>query len=110
MDINTILAAVIEFISIAGIIMFLLTFAVNIVVEVIKGMFPKLPTAFLTVGVSIGITLLAMAVAVSILEITITWYYAVGAVVLGIFVAYAAMYGFDKYKELYDRLKALSGK
>lgn len=37
------------------------------------------------------------------------WYYPVGAVVLGVFVAYAAMFGFDKFKELYDRLNAIKG-
>ena len=43
------------------------------------------------------------------MKITVMWYYAVGAVILGVFVAYAAMFGFDKFKELYDRLKALKG-
>ena len=46
-----------------------------------------------------------MIVATSILEITVMWYYAVGAVVLGIFVAYAAMFGFDKFKEAFDKLQ-----
>ena len=43
------------------------------------------------------------------MKITVMWYYAVGAVVLGVFVAYAAMFGFDKFKELYDRLNAIKG-
>ena len=41
------------------------------------------------------VTLLAFAAACQIAGIRITWYMVVGAVVLGIFVAYAAMFGFD---------------
>ena len=106
MDINTILAAVIEFISIAGIIMFLLTFAVNIVVEVIKGMFPKLPTAILVFIVSVVLTILALLIACEVLKITVMWYYGIGAVILGIIVAYAAMGNFDKLQEMIEKLKA----
>ena len=53
--------------------------------------------------------ILALYIAAAVLEITVMWYYAVGAVVLGVFVAYAAMFGFDKFKELYDRLKNFKG-
>ena len=82
-----------------------LVFITNIIVEVIKNAFPKLPTNYLVIIVSILVTLIAMIVATSILEITVMWYYAVGAVVLGIFVAYAAMFGFDKFKEAFDKLQ-----
>jgi hypothetical protein len=34
------------------------------------------------------------------------WHYAVGAVVLGIVVAYAAMGNFDKLKEIVEKLQA----
>ena len=48
---------------------------------------------------------LALVIAAAVMNITIMWYYAVGAVVLGIFVAYAAMNGFDKFKEAIEKLK-----
>ena len=41
----------------------------------------------------------------AVLEITVMWYYAVGAVVLGFFVAYAAMFGFDKFKQAFEKMK-----
>ena len=44
------------------------------------------------------------------MEITVMWYYAVGAVVLGIGVAYAAMFGWDKFTALWSRLKELMDK
>lgn len=89
--------------------MFLLTFTVNIIVEVVKRLIPKVPTDIVVFIISIVITVLALYIAASVMKITVMWYYAVGAVVLGVFVAYAAMFGFDKLKELYDRLKALKG-
>ena len=39
---------------------------------------------------------------------TIMWYYAVGAVVVGIFVSYAAMFGFDKLKDAWEKMKEYS--
>lgn len=110
MDISAIINTLIQYGSILALVMFLLVFATQIVVEVFKGMFPKLPTAFLVFIVAIIITVLALLIAAAIMEITVMWYYAVGAVVLGIFVAHAAMNGFDKYKELYARLKSFMGK
>lgn len=90
-------------------IMFLLTFTVNIIVEVVKRLIPKVPTDIVVFIISIVITVLALYIAASVMKITVMWYYAVGAVILGVFVAYAAMFGFDKFKELYDRLNAIKG-
>ena len=106
MDINAIINTLIHYIPILALIMFLLVSAVQIIVEVIKGLLPKLPTAILVFIVSIVTTILALYIAAAALEITVMWYYAVGAVVLGIFVAHAAMNGWDKYKEIFSRLKS----
>ena len=84
-----------------------LVFVTNIIVQVFKSAFAKLPTNILTIIVSILVTVLAMVIACAVLKITVMWYYAVGAVVLGIAVAYAAMFGFDKFKEAWDKLKLL---
>ena len=110
MDISAIITTLIHYGSVLALAMFLLVFAVQIIVEVFKGMFPKLPTAILVFIVSIIITVLALLIAAAVLEITVMWYYAVGAVVLGIFVAHAAMNGWDKYKELFERLKSFQTK
>ena len=109
LDINTIINALIHYGSILALAMFLLVFATQIIVEVFKGLFPKLPTAVLVFVISIVITVLTLVVAAAALEITVMWYYAVGAVVLGVFVAHAAMNGFDKYKELFERFKTFKG-
>lgn len=106
MGINSVIAAVMEYASIALGIMALLVFVTNIIVEVIKGLFPKTPTNIVAVVVSLIITILAMVIACSVMDIRIMWYYAVGAVVLGIFVGYAAMFGFDKFKEALEKLLA----
>lgn len=86
-----------------------LTALTNIVVEVFKGMFPKLPTAILVFVVAIALTMLALWIAAEILAIAVMWHYAVGAVVLGIIVAYAAMGNFDKLKEIFEKLKEYKG-
>lgn len=93
----------------ASILMFILAglvFVTNIIVEVVKNLFPKLPTNILAVVVALIVTVLALFIASAVLEITVMWYYAVGAVVMGLFVAYAAMFGFDKFKEAFEKLKS----
>ena len=105
MDYATIINSILNYLSIILFVVAGLTAVTNIIVEVFKGMFPKLPTNILVFIVSILITLLALFVAAAVLEITVMWYYAVGAVILGIFVAYAAMGNFDKLKETIERLK-----
>ena len=92
--------------SIALFVIAVLTAVTNIVVEVFKGMLPKLPTAILVFFVAEALTLLAGVIACQVLAVTVMWYYGVGAVVLGIVVAYAAMGNFDKLKEIVEKLKA----
>ena len=66
-----------------------------------------MPTNFVAVIVALIVTMLAAVILCAVMEITVMWYYAVGAVVLGIFVAYASMFGFDKFKAAWDKLQAL---
>lgn len=108
-NITEIINALIHYGSILMLIMSILVVAVNAIVEVAKRLMPKIPTDLVVFIVSIAVTVLALLVAAAVMEITIMWYYAVGAVVLGIFVAYAAMFGFDKFSELLSRLKAQTG-
>lgn len=92
----------------ASVLMFILAglvFVTNIIVEVVKNLFPKLPTNLLAVAVALIVTVLALFIASAVLKITVMWYYAVGAVVMGLFVAYAAMFGFDKFKNAFEKLK-----
>ena len=86
--------------------MVLLVFATTIIVEVVKGLFKRVPTNIVAVAVSLIVTVLAVVILCAVLEIPFVWYYIVGAVLLGIFVAYAAMFGFDKFKATWEGLKA----
>ena len=86
--------------------MVLLVFATTIIVEVVKGLFKRVPTNIVAVAVSLIVTILATVILCVVLGIPIVWYYIVGAVLLGIFVAYAAMFGFDKFKATWESLKA----
>ena len=105
MDINLIISTIFEYGSVLLTVMALLVFVTNIIVEVVKGLFPKLPTNILATIISMVITVVAMFVMCSIMDITVMWYYAVGAVVLGIFVGYAAMFGFDKFKAAWESIR-----
>lgn len=90
--------------------MVLLVFATTIIVEVVKGLFKKVPTNIVAVAVSLIVTVLAVVILCAVMGISMAWYYIVGAVLLGIFVAYASMFGFDKFKATWERLKALREK
>ena len=107
MDYTTIINSIFHYGSILLAVMAVLVFVTTIIVEVIKGLFPKMPTNFVAVIVSLIITVLAMLILCAVMEITVMWYYAVGAVVLGLFVGYAAMFGFYKFKAAWDKLHVL---
>jgi len=105
MNINYFISNLFEYGSILLAVMAALVFMTNIIVEVVKNLFSKIPTNFVAVAVALLVTVLAMWILCAVLKITVMWYYAVGAVVLGIFVGYAAMFGFDKFKDALDKLR-----
>ena len=83
----------------------------NIIVEVMKNLtYGKLPTNVLAFIVAMAVTLLAFFAMCQIVGIRITWYMVAGAVVLGIFVAYAAMFGFDKLRQTVEQIKSIKNK
>ena len=77
-----------------------LTAITNISVELIKNLFPKIPTKIITIIIAIIVSLIY-----AIMEMGFT----APALVFGIFggfvVAYAAMNGFDTIKEISNRFK-----
>ena len=78
----------------------------NIVVEVIKKItWDKLPTNLVATIVAEVLTLITFFAYTSYKSIDIVWYSVVSAIVVGIMVAYAAMFGFDKLKEILHSLK-----
>ncbi|MEA5085116.1 MAG: hypothetical protein VB018_13360 [Lachnospiraceae bacterium] len=82
-------------ISIIGV----LVVVVNIITEVVKSAtYNKIPTQFLAIGISMVLTLVAFFAYCQYMSITVVWYYICGAVIVGIMVAYAAIFGFDTLK------------
>lgn len=78
----------------------------NIVVEVIKKItWDKFPTNLVATIVAEVLTLIAFYAYTSYKSINVVWYSVVSAIVVGIMVAYAAMFGFDKLKEILHSLE-----
>ena len=100
-------ATFVEYGSIVLMAMAMLVSATNIIVQVIKNLIPKVPTNYLAVAVAFIISLLAVIILCSAMGLPILWYYIVGAIVLGLFVAYAAMFGFDKFKDAWEKVKGI---
>lgn len=77
-----------------------LVLIVNVLTQVIKQItWDRLPSSLLAFVLSQIVTLIAFFSYCTIKAITLYWYYIVAAVVVGFFVAYAAMFGFDVLKE-----------
>ena len=71
----------------------------NVIVEVTKkATWDKLPTNIL--ALIVALTLAAGFAYCQINAVAVTWYIVVSFVVIGLMVAYAAMFGFDKLREI----------
>ena len=83
----------------------ILTVATNIIVQVLKKLtWEKIPTNVLAFIVAMVVTLLAFFAVCEIMGWAVTWYMVAGAVALGLFVAYAAMFGYDKLREALEQI------
>ncbi|OUP26504.1 hypothetical protein [Faecalibacterium sp. An192] len=79
----------------------------NIITQVLKKLtWDKLPTNILAVLIAMVLTLAAFFAYCQIKELAIVWYMVAAAVVMGFFVAYAAMFGFDKLREAIAQMGA----
>lgn len=88
--------------SIVGI----LVVVTNIITQVLKKLtWDKLPTNILATLVALLLTLAAFFAYCQIKSTTVVWYMVAAAIVLGFFVSYAAMFGFDKLKEAIMQLQ-----
>lgn len=110
-DIRTvdIASTIMTVISIVLAVVSILTIIVGIVVEVLKGLFSKLPTNILAFAVSLIITLVAFGAWMAYSRTPIEWYYVAGAILLGFGVAFSAMFGFDKFQQLITSWKNRKG-
>ena len=89
-------------------IVLVLMVVTNIIVEVMKKLVGgKVPTNILAFAVAMIVTLLAFLAVCQIVGIAVVWYMVVGAIILGIFVAYAAMFGFDKLRQTIEQINSI---
>lgn len=73
----------------------------NVITEVVKKLtWDEMPTNVLAVAVGELLTLASGLAYFQVKGIDVVWYYVVALVVIGFMVAYAAMFGFDKLKEI----------
>ena len=84
-----------------------LAFIVSAITQVFKGVgvLAKIPTDILVLVLSIGITVTAFVAYMQYIQQTIIWYMILAAILAGFLVAFVAMYGWEKFAELWSRFK-----
>lgn len=82
-----------------------LAFMVSIITQVFKGVgvLSKVPTDILVFVLSIGLTVIAFVAYMQYIHQIIVWYMIVAAIMAGFIVAFVAMYGWEKFSELWKR-------
>ena len=86
-------------------VVFALMVVTNIVTEVLKKVtWDKLPTNLLVLIIAEALTLMSGAAYAQINSITVAWYHIVSAVIVGVFVSYAAMFGFDNLRQTFEQV------
>lgn len=83
-----------------------ITVLTNIIVRVLKKIaWDNLPSNLLALVIAELLTLSCGGAYAQMNNITIHWYYVIGAIVVGFMAAYAAMFGFDKLQEVLKSTK-----
>ena len=84
-----------------------LAFMVSVITQVFKGVgvLAKIPTDILVFVLSIGMTVTAFVAYMQYIQQTIVWYMILAAILAGFLVAFVAMYGWEKFAELWNRFK-----
>ena len=86
----------------------ILTVITNIITQVLKKVTrDNLPTNVLAVLVAMALTLCAFFALCQIMGWAILWYVVAAAVVVGFYVAFAAMFGFDKLRQTLEQITFL---
>lgn len=82
-----------------------LAFMVSIITQVFKGVgvLSKVPTDILVFVLSIGLTVIAFVAYMQYIQMAIVWYMVIAAIMAGFIVAFVAMYGWEKFSELWKR-------
>ncbi len=104
-NVSVIINAILNYGSMIMAVILVLVTAVTMAVEVLKRLIPKVPTDLVVFATAQTLTALTVLVTAEVLTIPLRWYFIPGALMLGIAVAYAAMFGWDKFTSLFSRLK-----
>ena len=82
-----------------------LAFMVSIITQVFKGVgvLSKVPIDILVFVLSIGLTVIAFVAYMQYIQQIILWYMIIAAIMAGFIVAFVAMYGWEKFSELWKR-------
>ncbi len=87
---------------------FCLMLMVNIFTEVLKSATcNKIPTNLLVLVLSIVLTIVAMFTYLQIASVQFVWHMLFVAIAVAFCVAYSAMFGFDKFKQMVDQWMTL---
>lgn len=90
------------------VLVMILTVVTNIITEVLKKNCPKLSPNIAATVVAMVLTIAALLALCHITGWPVTWYTVAAAVVVGFFVAFAAMFGFDKFKQTLSQIAKIS--
>lgn len=105
MNITDLLANGTQLVSLLIIAIGILAFVVSVITQVIKGVgvFAKIPTNGLVMALSVVITMIAFVAIIQYMNYTLVWYMIVAAIIIGFFVAFVAMFGWEKFTDLWKR-------
>lgn len=92
--------AVVSYVLIIVAVLVVLT---NVVTEVVKKTFTSVPSNILALAVAMILALVALFAFCQLMAVAVTWYLVVAAVVVGFLTAYAAMFGYDKLRQLLEQ-------
>ena len=92
--------AVVSYVLIIVAVLVVLT---NVITEVVKKIATSVPSNILALTVAMVLALVALFAFCQLMEVAVTWYLVVAAVVVGFLTAYAAMFGYDKLRQLLEQ-------
>lgn len=92
--------AVVSYVLIIVAVLVVLT---NVVTEVVKKIFTSVPSNILALAVAMILALVALFAFCQLMAVAVAWYLVVAAVVVGFLTAYAAMFGYDKLRQLLEQ-------
>lgn len=95
------ITSITQLVAIIGVLAFL----VSVITQVFKGVsiLSKIPTDILVFVLSIGITVVAFVAYMQYIQQAILWYMVLASIMAGFIVAFVAMYGWEKFSELWKR-------